>query len=110
MGFSVAMGIQKSGVSLFAVVLIAGCATPPWPDATPVQCRIDRATVTVECSAIDRDRLTGCEVIEDSAPGCGFGEAALEVAASTRLTPEDVRAPGNGKVRFTTTFGPTGRP
>ena len=66
---------------------------------------IEQGEVVLMCAALVSGRLDACEVVEETPPGAGFGEAALASTRDARVTPRTVDgAPGDGSVRFTIRF------
>jgi TonB family protein len=54
--------------------------------------------VTLECTAHTDGRVDGCEVLGETHPGLGFGEAALALMRDARV------APGPREVQFAKTI------
>lgn len=89
------------------MLLLAGCeTTPDWPESTPLQCRVRNASVDVSCQVRTDGSVESCSVVQETPPGCGFGESALEAAQSTRLrrSSRDGSASETISVRFTIRF------
>lgn len=92
------------------VVALAGCASDPiavMPDGTEIRGRAFRPTaedaaVVLECTVAERGALNACAVVEETHPGQGFAEAALQGVGAARLEPRQGRV--GEKVRFTMRF------
>jgi hypothetical protein len=91
-----------SGIAICLVTLSA-CATPVWDESTPERCRVATASVTLACTVQWNGSLADCAAVEESAPGCGFTQEALDVAARTRQAPSDTWKAGE-RVQLTTQF------
>jgi|GEM_PF-2544468 len=64
-------------------------------------------SVALLCSVTTEGRLTGCEILEESPAGRGFGAAALEATGGARLTPRTLNGePTPAEVRFSVRFTP----
>lgn len=66
-----------------------------------------RATVGVKCGIAVEGLLKDCQVIEETAPGLGFGDLALKAAAHARLsetTVQRAREAGGGHTTFSLSF------
>ena len=94
--------MRRLGI-MACLAAVSGCATPAWDDSTPVQCRVRNASVTLLCTAGSDGVLHDCAVAEESAPGCGFAEAALETATKGNFRSNGARREGEA-VRFTLRF------
>jgi hypothetical protein len=96
-------GMTMQGVlATIGLLVLTGCQTTQWGADVPVQCRVEIATVTTECSVHSDGAVFDCSVVEESAPGCGFAETALESVRKARMASHS-REPGSvPKVRFTT--------
>jgi hypothetical protein len=65
------------------------------------------ATVALACGVDTTGRLSDCEIIGETPPGQGFGEAALRSTALARLTPRLIDGePVEGRVNFAIRFSP----
>lgn len=66
---------------------------------------VERGDVVLACTALASGRLDACEVVEETPPGAGFGEAALASTAAARVTPRTADGvPVDGSIRFTIRF------
>ncbi|KQW80712.1 hypothetical protein ASC65_12095 [Brevundimonas sp. Root1279] len=61
--------------------------------------------VVLSCAVSPSGQLADCQVVSETPPGRGFGEAALRSAGRARLSQDSVReSGGRGRVRFTVRF------
>lgn len=90
-------------VLAICLATLSACATPDWDVSTPQQCRVPTASVTLACTVRWNGSLGDCAVVEESAPGCGFAQLAIEGAARTRSSPSDNWQTGE-RVQLTTQF------
>lgn len=91
------------GVLLVATSLLAACQTLD-PPGTPCEA-VRRAKVSLDCRIGPDASLSDCRVLEDSAPGCGFGDTALQSVLRGELAGVVQSRRPNGRatlvVRFT---------
>lgn len=79
----------------------------PHPDYPRTEGDMVPGTVVLTCTVTVEGRLSGCEIVEETPPGRGFGQAALRSADRARLTPRTVQGrPVEGTVRFSIRFHP----
>lgn len=91
-------------------VALAGCASDPvalMPNGSDVRGRSFRPTVedpavVLECTVGEKGALNACAVVEETHPGQGFAEAALQSVDEARMAPRQGRV--GEKVRFTMRF------
>lgn len=65
------------------------------PAAAPM---LQSVAVTLECTAFVDGRVGDCQVLDETHPGLGFGEAAIALMADAEV------APGAREVRFARTI------
>lgn len=94
---------------VFATQLAAQAPSAAAPAEAVDAARTD-ATVTLDCLADGRGRLSDCRVVAEEPPGQGFGEAALAGATRARMAPRTSRTRGAGRVRFTVRFAAAPNP
>lgn len=86
--------------------LVVSQDPPPPPTTLPDMVAIG-GRVTLECVVRSNGRLTDCRVIEENPAGYGFGEAALNAARETRVSPRSGGSGADGaRIRWTTRFQP----
>ncbi len=79
----------------------------PAPDYPITEGEMVAGTVGLKCTVTVEGRLSGCEILEETPAGRGFGQAALEAADRARLTPRKVQGrPVEGTVQFSIRFTP----
>ncbi|WP_332660496.1 hypothetical protein [Brevundimonas sp.] len=78
--------MRRLGIMAFAAA-VSGCASPAWDESKPQQCRVRTSSVTLSCLSARDGALSDCRVVEETAPGCGFAEAAMEAAARAKVRP-----------------------
>ena len=84
---------------LLASALLPGCQSAG-RDTTSRPCYVHRASVEVECTTTKGRPLTECVVLNETAPGCGFAEAAL----NSLIDGSPPRRGKEGRVRFTVRY------
>lgn len=89
-------------VVVTCLIAVSACATPDRDASAPQQCPERNASVTLSCVISREGSLSDCRVVRESAPGCGFAEAALESAAKANIRPTDWRE--GQRIQFTTRF------
>jgi TonB family protein len=66
---------------------------------------IDAGEATLTCVSSPDGQLKSCEILGESPPGLGFGEAAAKAALEARVYPSTVDGvPQAGRMRFTVRF------
>ena len=82
---------------LFAAALLADSSVPPKPAAKPATAQEARpakpvlhgVAVTLECTARASGRVENCQVLGETHPGSGFGEAAIALMQDAEVAPGD---------------------
>ena len=96
------MPMRRLGI-MACMAAVSGCASSTWDESTPPECRTRTASVTLSCASARDGSLSDCRVVEESAPGCGFAEAAIEATARAWIRPNSSWREGQ-RVNFTTRF------
>lgn len=102
--------MTKASLGALALIALTGCASDPiavMPDGSEVHGRGFTPTakdvaVVLECTVMERGALDACVVVQETHPGQGFAEAALQGMGKARLQPRQARV--GEKVRFTIRF------
>jgi hypothetical protein len=94
--------MRRLGIMALAAA-VSGCASPARDESTPQQCGVRTASVTLSCLSARDGALSDCRVVEETAPGCGFAEAAIEAATRAKVRPGANWRDGQ-RLQFTTRF------
>ncbi|RYF87680.1 MAG: TonB family protein [Caulobacteraceae bacterium] len=80
-------------------------ATKPLPTAPATPDDPNEGRVVLNCAVQPDGNVRDCRIVEEAPAGFGFGQAAIRVAAQSRLSPEAARTIGpDGRVQWTTRF------
>lgn len=58
-------------------------------DARPAKSVLHGVAVTLECTALANGRVENCQVLGETHPGSGFGEAAIALMQGVQVAPGD---------------------
>ncbi|WP_339874021.1 hypothetical protein [uncultured Brevundimonas sp.] len=95
--------IRLVGITLGLATLMVS-TTPAWGTSPPLRCRrVEEAVVVVACIVQADGTVAECEVVRETAPGCGYAEKALAGVAKARLRSNDTWQPGE-TIEFTMRF------
>lgn len=78
---------------------------PPGPSSAHTRAEPDAimtgVAVTVECTARKDGRVTSCQVLGETHPGLGFGEAAVALMTGTETSPASQTRVFTRTIQFT---------